>query len=154
MKLDAGNVLPVDRARARRRREIDAGDPEIAKLGQLASFAHAIVVGILPDQELTERGVLAVDHAVMVGIEARKSGNAIGKVPAREVGREQLAATFDLAGAVDVEGKDAVVAGGPGDLVLGAVSVDVELDTVADGSETDAGSVKVENNRIDMPVPD
>ena len=105
-----GDVLTVDRARARRGSEIDALDPEIAKLGELAGIADAVVVGILPDHQLTERRIVAVDHTVMVGVEARKRRDAVGEVAARKGRREQLVAALDLAGTVDVEGKDAVVA--------------------------------------------
>ena len=76
----ARDVLSVNRSAARRRRQTDTGDAKIAELRQLARFADAIVVGILPDHEVTERLILAVDHAVMVAVEARKCGDAVGEV--------------------------------------------------------------------------
>src|SRR6185437_4664237 len=58
-------------------------------------------------------------------------------------------------GAVQVHREDAVLAVcGPGDLVVCAVGVDVELDTVTDGAERNALSSQIENDGIDMPVPD
>jgi len=124
-RTDAGNVLPVDGC-TRCRGKLDALDAEIAEPGQFAVVADAVVVGILPDHKVTERRILAVDHAIMVAVEARQCGNAIGEVAAIERRREQLVAAFDPAGAVDIQSEDAVTAiGGPGDLVLGAVAVDV-----------------------------
>ncbi len=141
-------MLPVDGS-ARCGRKADALDTEIAELGQFAVVADAVVVGILPDHEVTERRILAVDHAVMVAVEARQRGDAIGEVAAIERRREQLVAAFDIAGAVDVEREDAVSAiGGPGDLVLGAVVVDVEGDTVFERAERDAVVIEVEDDGV------
>ena len=136
------------RAVDRRGVEIDPGDAEVGEARQLAGVADAVVVEVLPDLQTGEGTVAGVDQPVAIAVEGGERRQPAGMAAAGEIGREDLGAVVDGAGAVDVERQDAVLARGPGDLVGDAVAVDVEGDAVGEAGEREARRAEVEDDGV------
>nr|GEU28183.1 hypothetical protein [Tanacetum cinerariifolium] len=122
----------------------------LAQRHQFASVGLAVAVGVLPDQQAGEIGVVGVDKTVAIAVVAGQLGKTVA------LGRtaEQFADVVDLAVVVAVDGQEAVALGQPAGLDCLARAQQVEAaGHVFTGDGMDAVAVEVDGDRGDGRIP-
>ena len=120
---DMGDPVAGDLFGAGGRGQVDRAHAGIVEVLQLARVGIAVLVQIAPDQQVGKGVVLAVDHAIGIGIEHREAGKAV-----HGFGAEQFGMVVDLAVLVAVDCQQPVIGANPAGQFADAIGVDIPID--------------------------